>query len=552
MPDRGEDLIQARREKLQKLIEAGVDPYPAVSNRTHNIREASILLLQDQTNEELDRSPNPISIVGRVVAMRVMGRVAFMDLQDETGQLQIQLRKDLLDQAYDLIKFLDLGDFIEVRGPLFRTRTGEVTVEVDGFRLLSKALRPPPAKWYGLKDVEQRYRRRETDLLANQETRDRFILRSQVVSGIRGFLNDKGFMEVETPILIPVPAGAMARPFVTRHNALDRTLYLRIATELYLKRCIIGGLEKVFEIGRVFRNEGLDANHNPEFTTLETYHAYVDYRVVMEMLEEMISSLAETLLGSSQINWRSQTLDLKPPWRRLELRTALKSYANIDIEAIPDAAKLADEMRALGIKVTQEESWGRLVDKLLSETIEPFLTQPTFLLDYPIQMSPLAKAKAGDPSYVERFEAFIGGMEIANAFTELNDPLEQRRRFGDQEELRKAHGNEDFDRLDEDFLTALEYGMPPTGGMGLGIDRLVMLFAGQTSIREVLLFPHLSWSQEEVFRVVDQEVSRLIETGNVEAGTLVAQLKQILPSEILDRITTDQLESRVHSHQDGN
>ena len=338
----------------------------------------------------------------------------------------------------------------------------------------------------------------------------------------------------------------MAQPFVTSHSALDRTLYLRIAIELYLKRCIVGGLERVFEIGRVFRNEGLDADHNPEYTLLESYEAYADYTDVMRMVEEMVSTVAQEVLGTTAITWKGQTIELKPPWPRIDLRTALIEHSGVDIAELRDAPALAQRMRELGVPVTQEVSWGRLVDKLLSDRVEPTLVQPAFLVDYPVEMSPLAKTKPDDPTYVERFEAFMGGMEIANAFTELNDPLEQRRRFNEQEELRRRHGDEDFDRLDEDFLTALEYGMPPTGGLGIGIDRLVMALSGQPSIREVLLFPHLSWSQEELFRAVDQQVAAIAADG-LSVETLLEQVKAALPREIQVRITEDQLRSRVAS-----
>jgi lysyl-tRNA synthetase class 2 len=474
-----------------------------------------------------------------------MGQAAFVDLWDGSGKLQAHLRRDLLGEGYGLIKELDLGDFLGVQGPLFRTRTGEATVEAQSVTLLSKALRPPPEKWHGLKDVEQRYRQREVDLLSSEEVRRQFILRSRTVGAVRRFLTGRGFMEVETPILLPVAAGAMARPFVTQHNALDRTLYLRIATELYLKRCVIGGLDRVFEIGRVFRNEGLDARHNPEYTLLECYQAYADYRDVMELVEEMVSNCAQEVLGTTELPWGEQVIDLRPPWPRRDLRQAILEHSSIDIEAHPEAPALARQMRSLGIQVTQEASWGRLVDKLLSETVEPALVQPAFLVDYPREMSPLAKEKREDPRYVERFEAFAGGMELANAFTELNDPQEQRRRFVQQEEMRRLHGDEEFDRLDEEFLLAMEYGMPPTGGLGVGMDRLAMLLTGKSSIREVLLFPHLSWSQTELFRAIDQQIQAASGEAPVDPAALVERVKARLSPEVLARTTDAELESRV-------
>ena len=547
MADRREEQVQVRRQKLLRLRDAGVDPYPPRFPRTHTAADAVRVLQAAEVEGGPGARSEAVAVAGRVMAQRVMGRTAFLDLRDGAGRLQVQMRRDLLGEAYGLLKELDLGDILGVEGPVFRTRTGEATVEAHSVMLLSKALRPPPEKWHGLRDVEQRFRQREADLLSNEEVRERFLLRSRVVDAVRRFLAGRDFVEVETPMLVPVPAGAMAQPFVTSHSALDRTLYLRIAIELYLKRCIVGGLERVFEIGRVFRNEGLDADHNPEYTLLESYEAYADYNDVMRMVEEMVSTVAQEVLGTTAITWKGQTIELKPPWPRIDLRSALLEHSGVDIAELRDAPALARRMRELGVPVTQEVSWGRLVDKLLSDRVEPTLVQPAFLLDYPVEMSPLAKTKPDDPSCVERFEAFMGGMEIANAFTELNDPLEQRRRFQEQEELRRRHGDEDFDRLDEDFLTALEYGMPPTGGLGIGIDRLVMVLSGQPSIREVLLFPHLSWSQEELFRAVDQHVAAITADGLPPMETLMERVKAALPRELQVRITEDQLRSRVAS-----
>ena len=536
MPDRGEELLQVRREKLERLKASGIDPYPTQFVRSHTNQEALDRFKAEKTNSESE-----ISVAGRISSVRVMGKVAFLDLIDVSGRLQVQFKKDTLGEKFTLLKNLDLGDFLGVVGPLFETKTKEITVEARDVTILAKSLKPPPEKWHGLRDTEQRYRHREADLIANEEVRNRFVLRSRMVDGIRRFLNAKNFVEVETPILLSIAAGAMAHPFITHHNALNRTLYLRIATELHLKRCVIGGLERVYEIGRIFRNEGLDVRHNPEFTTLESYQAYADYNDVMEMVEQMVSGLAKEVLGTTKSNWGGKQIDFEPPWPRLPLRETLLKNSNIDIEKCSEPAQLAQEMRKLGIEVTQEVSWGRMVDKLLSETIEPTCIQPVFLVDYPKAMSPLAKAKPTDSRYAERFEAFAGGMEIANAFTELNDPIEQRRRFEEQEELRRLHGNEELDRLDEDFLSALEYGMPPTGGLGMGIDRLVMLFTGQTSIREVLLFPHLSWSQSEVVRAVRREIEVMFEVNQVLPNDALNQLKGRLPQEILTRVTDQQL-----------
>ena len=395
---------------------------------------------------------------------------------------------------YGLMELLDLGDFIGVAGPVFRTRRGEVSIEGREVAMLAKALRPLPDKWAGLRDTEARYRQRYLDLIANDRAVRNARLRSEVVAQMRRFLHDRGFMEVETPMLVPVAAGAMARPFETHHNALNRDLYLRIASELYLKRLIVGGMEKVFEIGRMFRNEGIDHDHNPEFTTLESYEAFVDYGDVMEMVEQMVSTIAVVVTGSAVItsnNGERPDIDLTPPWPRLDLRTEIIKRTGIDFLEHPDADSLANAMREREIHVEHGSTWGRLLDKVISTNVEPHIVQPAFLVDYPVAMSPLAKRKPGADGIVERFEAFVTGSELANAFSELNDPVDQRERFEEQERLRLDFGEDEADRLDEDFLVAVEHGMPPTGGLGMGIDRLAMLIAGEDSIREVLLFPQL-------------------------------------------------------------
>jgi len=503
------------------------------------------MLSKTETNAP-QKTHGEVTVAGRITNIRYMGKASFMDIQDISAPLQIYVRQDMLGGKYDMLKELDLGDFIGVTGEAFLTKTEAPTIAASTLVILSKSLRPPPEKWHGLRDVEQRYRHREADLLSNSDTRARFILRSKIIQAIRTFLDARDFIEVETPVMLSVAAGAMATPFITHHNALDRTLYMRIATELHLKRCIIGGLEKVYEIGRVFRNEGLDANHNPEFTTLESYQSYADYLVVMETFEAMIAQVMSSVLGTTKIPWKETVLDFNPPWQRLDLRATIKNFSGIDLEAYSNPVSLSNRMRSLGITVTQEVSWGRLVDKLISETIEPQLLQPTFIIDYPVEMSPLAKRKPDDPDYTQRFEAFAGGMEIANAFSELNDPNEQRNRFAQQEQLRKEHDSEEFDRLDEDFLEALEYGMPPTGGLGMGIDRLVMLLSNQPTIREVVLFPHLSRSQAELFREITQrleELTRDQESDSLES--LIERLKKVLPLEIGQRVTDEELHGRV-------
>ena len=490
MSNRGGDLLLSRRQKFQQLRDKGIEPFPHRYRRTHTMGEAVAFFQTEEAQGETEARSQPVSLAGRIMSMRGMGKATFLHIQDGSGRLQIHLRRDILEQAYELTRDLDLGDFIGAQGPLFRTRTGEVTLEAHQVVFLSKAMRPLPEKWHGLNDVETRYRQRYLDLIANPEALRSFQLRSRIISAMRRFLDSRGFMEVETPVLVTVAAGAAAHPFMTHYNALDSNLYLRIATELYLKRLIIGGLDRVYEIGRVFRNEGIDLDHNPEFTLMESYEAYADYNDVMEMVEQMVFTIAQEALGTPILPFGKHTIDFTPPWRRVVLREEVLRCTGIDFQEFQDASALAAKMKALGIAVEERNSQGKLIDKLVSASVEPQLIQPTFLVDYPVDMSPLAKQKPNDPSLVERFEAFAGGMEIANAFTELNDPDEQRKRFMEQEALR-AQLDEEVYRLDEDFLVALEHGMPPTGGLGIGIDRLIMLLAGQASIREVILFPQL-------------------------------------------------------------
>ena len=479
--------FESRLAKLERLRERGVDPYPRRTERTHTSSEARALFEADES------TGHSVAVVGRLMTMRGMGRLTFATLRDGSGDLQISFARDQFDpDDYQALKDLDLGDFLGVSGTLYRTRTGEVTVQADSYSVLGKSLRPPPEKWHGLRNVEQRYRQRYLDLMANDEVREIFVIRSAVVSAIRRFMEDRGFIEAETPVLVPVAAGAMAAPFVTRHNALDRQLFLRIATELNLKKLLVGGFEKVFEIGRIFRNEGIDAAHNPEFTTMESYEAYASYTDVMEMVESLVHQLV-MLTGKSTVTYDRQEIDLAPPWQRLRLIDAIREWSEIDLmsEEMRTADGLRAAMRERGLTPAVDSSWPQLVDKLIGDLVEPRLVQPTFLLDYPIEMTPLAKATEGDARLVERFEGFIGGMEVANSFTELNDPIEQAARLQAQEENREQFRDEDFDRLDEDFVTAVEHGMPPAGGLGLGIDRLVMILTGQTTIREVVLFPQL-------------------------------------------------------------
>ena len=490
MSDRGEELVEQRKAKLERLRARGRDPYPARCQRTHTAQQAADLLARQ---EKEDGAPGQqVSVAGRVTAMRVMGKRAFIDLRDGSGKIQADLRQDVLgDEEYDaFVDLVDLGDFVGVGGTLFRTRTGEPTIEAHDYTILTKALRAPPEKWHGLQDVEVRYRQRYLDLIANAQVRDIFQLRSRVIAAVRRFLDERGFLEVETPVLQPAAGGAAAKPFVTYHNALDRSLFLRVATELHLKRLVVGGFERVYEIGRVFRNEGISTKHNPEYTLLEAYQAYADYQDIMRLVEEMVAGVAERVLGSPRLTSDDVQIDLTPPWRRLTLREAILEHSGIDFESHADAASLRRAMAGLGADAPATAGRGKLIDGLLSTFVEPKLVQPTFLLDYPLELSPLAKRKPDNPNLVERFEGFLAGREIANAFSELNDPLDQRERFVEQARLRTA-GDEEAETVDEDFLVALEHGMPPTGGLGIGIDRLVMAFAGQQSIREVILFPQL-------------------------------------------------------------
>jgi len=491
MADRIEDITEQRLIKLGRIRSRNIDPYPHRYRRTHTTQETATLFLE---RESSNAEGPEVSIAGRITAHRSMGKATFLDLRDGSGRIQAYFRKNVFaDEQYLLLHDLDIGDFIGVKGSVFRTRTGEITVAVSDFVMLSKSLQPLPEKWHGLTDVEKRYRQRYLDLISNEEARNIFVIRSRVIAAIRLFLNERGFIEVETPVLLPVAAGAMARPFSTHHHALEQNLYLRIALELYLKRLIIGGLDKVYEIGRIFRNEGISIKHNPEFTMLESYEAYADYNDVMEMVERMVYHVAQDVLGSDQVPLGQDTINLAPPWRRVDLRDELREKCGVDFldEKFRDLSTLRQEAVRLGVEVEANMSWGRLIDRLFSIFVEPGLIQPTFVLDYPVEISPLAKSKPEDPRLVERFECFIGGMEIANAFTELNDPQEQRKRFEEQEHLRSLMGDEEVERLDEGFLAALEYGMPPTGGLGVGIDRLVMALTNQHSIREVILFPQL-------------------------------------------------------------
>jgi lysyl-tRNA synthetase class 2 len=488
MPSGMERIPEQRLQKLANIRAMGIDPYPHRYKRTYTTQQAVELLAQAEQSGKIESEE--VIVAGRLMANRTMGKISFLDIQDGSGKIQLFISKNELDeQSHALLKELDIGDIIGSRGVVFRTRSKEPTIRAKQLTMLSKSLQPLPEKWHGLSDVELRYRQRYLDLISNENVRKTFRLRSQIVSAIRRYMDGHGFLEVETPILHQESGGAAAKPFKTHHNTLDRDLFLRIETELHLKRLIIGGFDKVYEIGRIFRNEGISFKHNPEFTSMESYEAYADYNSVMEMVEQMVSAVAVEILGSTVIPHGETTIDLKAPWQRLSFRDAITQYSGIDFVQYPTADMLRAKMREKGMTVDPKSNWAHLVDDLLSTFVEPKLIQPTFLIDYPLSLSPLAKKKPGQERVVERFEAFAGGMEIANAFTELNDPLDQRERFIQQAKDKQAEGEEGT--IDEDFLLAMEHGMPPTGGLGIGIDRLLMILTNNSSIREVILFPTL-------------------------------------------------------------
>jgi lysyl-tRNA synthetase class 2 len=473
------ELLAARRRKLDTLREAGVEPFPHAFAGVEPIADVRAAHAGLEAGEETSHEHR---VAGRLAARRGQGKMAFLDLVDRSGRLQLQARVDELgEEGMERLLSFDLGDLIGVDGLAFMSKRGELSLRVTAFALLAKSLRPPPEKHHGLSDVETRFRHRELDLIANEDVRELFMTRARAITAVRRFLDEQGFIEVETPVLQPLYGGAAARPFTTHHNALDREFYLRIATELYLKRLIVGGLERVYEIGKDFRNEGVDTTHNPEFTMLEWYEAYADYTDIADRCEQLVAFVADAVGYAGEISFA-------PPWRRETLAGAILERSGIDILAHRDRDGLAREMTARGLAVPENDTWPQLVDELLSKQVEPTLIGPTFLLDYPVELSPLAKRHRSVDGLVERFEAYAGGMEIANAFTELNDPDDQRRRFEEQKRFAAA-GDEEAQPYDEAFVQALEQGMPPTGGIGIGLDRLVMLLTGRRSIREVVLFP---------------------------------------------------------------
>ncbi|WP_258298007.1 lysine--tRNA ligase [Paenibacillus peoriae] len=484
------ELLQIRRAKLDELRSLGIDPFGRKYIRT---AEAGVLLSKydSLTKEELEEKNIEVSIAGRIMAKRVMGKASFAHIQDLSGRIQIYVRQDTVPESkYKAFGILDLGDIVGVKGVLFKTKTGETTIKVLDIEVLSKSLYPLPEKYHGLKDVELRYRQRYVDLVMNPEVQKTFITRSRIIQSMRRYLDSLGFLEVETPTLHSIAGGAAAKPFVTHHNALDVQLYMRIAIELHLKRLIVGGMEKVYEIGRVYRNEGISTRHNPEFTLIELYEAYADYQDIMQLTENMIAHIAQEVLGTQRIQYQGQEVDLTPQWRRVSMVDAVKEVTGVDFSvqmSNEEAHRLAKEHK---VPVEPHMTFGHILNAFFEQFVEETLIQPTFITGHPVEISPLAKKNEQDPRFTDRFELFVVAREHANAFTELNDPIDQRQRFEGQL-LEREHGNDEAHEMDDDFIRALEYGMPPTGGLGIGIDRLVMLLTDAPSIRDVLLFPHM-------------------------------------------------------------
>ena len=477
-------LTKVRRDKLRELQESGNDPFQItkyeVNNDSANIK-ANFDALEG----------SEVSIAGRLMSKRGMGKVSFCDLQDKSGRIQLYARKDEMDEAeYNRFKKFDIGDIVGVKGVVFRTQRGEMSVRVETVTLLSKSLLPLPEKFHGLTNTELRYRQRYVDLIVNPEVKRTFVLRSQFVKHVRDFLDGRGYMEVETPVLNTISGGATARPFITHHNTLDIDMYLRIATELPLKRLIVGGMDRVYEIGRIFRNEGMDPKHNPEFTTVELYEAYADFNDMMDLFEDLLTSAAQKLLGTYQLEWQGEQIDLTPGWPRLPMHEAVKQYTGLDFMAITSDEEAVAAAKSIGVELpeTADKTWGNALYEVFDQRVEEKLIQPTFITMHPVDVSPLAKRSPKDPRLTERFELFICRSEMGNAFSELNDPIDQRQRFQKQVELRDK-GDDEAGMMDEDFITALEYGLPPTGGLGIGIDRCVMMLTNSDSIREVILFP---------------------------------------------------------------
>ena len=487
--DESSDFIRERLKKLDELSRDGIDPYPSTFPVTHQVGDLTSRYAS--ADDAALSAAEAVVLAGRVLSLRGHGKASFAHVKDQTGKIQIYVRQDTVGEtAYALFRRIDVGDFLGVRGRPFRTKTGELTVHVDSLVLLAKALRPLPDKWHGLSDVEVRYRQRYVDLIANPSVAEVFRRRARIIAEIRRFFDDRGFLEVETPMMHPIAGGAAARPFVTHHNALDLRLYLRIAPELHLKRCVVGGLERVYEINRNFRNEGLSTQHNPEFTMLEFYQAYADYRDLMVLTEELLPRIVRTVCGGDTVTYQGREISFAPPWPRLTLEEALVKMGGLGRDEVQSEEGLRAAAESSGVAIRPGWGWAKLLVELFEARVEEQLVQPTFVTDFPSELSPLAKARTDDPRYVQRFELYVGGLEVANAYTELNDPREQRRRLEAQAKARAA-GDEEAHCMDDDFVRALEYGLPPTAGEGIGIDRLTMLLTDSPSIRDVILFPLL-------------------------------------------------------------
>ncbi|EIS6447878.1 lysine--tRNA ligase [Staphylococcus pseudintermedius] len=486
------DQMQVRRQKLQELRDLGIDPFGEKFERTGTAETLKAQWDQYAKEELAEKETESHTVIaGRIMTKRGKGKAGFAHIQDLSGQIQIYVRKDQVgDAQFGIWNTADLGDIVGVEGIMFKTNTGELSVKAKSFKLLSKALRPLPDKHHGLQDIEQRYRQRYLDLITNEESTQTFINRSRILQEMRNYLNEKGFLEVETPMMHQIAGGAAAKPFVTHHNALDATLYMRIAIELHLKRLIVGGLEKVYEIGRVFRNEGVSTRHNPEFTMIELYEAYADYKDIMSLTEELVAHIARRVLGTTSVQYGDETINLEPQWRRLHMVDAVKEATGVDFYEVKSDKEAHELAKAHGIEVDDNMKYGHILNEFFEQKVEESLIQPTFIYGHPIEISPLAKKNPEDPRFTDRFELFIVGREHANAFTELNDPIDQRQRF-EAQLVEKEQGNDEAHEMDEDFIEALEYGMPPTGGLGIGIDRLVMLLTNSPSIRDVLLFPYM-------------------------------------------------------------
>lgn len=479
------EQMQVRLDKMHKIEEHGWLPFGHKFEWSHHAADIA------EQFEELSANETIVRLAGRVMAIRGHGKTCFMDLMDKSGRIQLYVRKDAIgEENYALIKMMDIGDIVGVCGTVFRTHMGELSIKAVSLEMLSKSLRPLPEKWHGLKDIEMRYRQRYVDLIVNPEVRDTFVKRSQIIKSVREILDNRDFLEVETPIMHSIAGGAAARPFITYHNALDMQLYMRIAPELYLKRLIVGGMERVYELGRVFRNEGIDIKHNPEFTIVEIYQAFADYKDMMELTETIVSQTAQKVLGTMKITYEGQEIDLTPPWNRMTMIEAVAKYTGQDFTGVTDIEEARKMAAAINVPIEKTYGIGKIINACFEEHVEDKLIQPTFITGHPKEISPLAKSSVENPEITDRFEGFIYAREICNGFTELNDPIDQRERFVKQVEERKA-GDDEAHMMDEDFVNALEYGLPPTGGLGIGIDRLVMFLTDSTSIRDVLFFPHM-------------------------------------------------------------